>query len=103
MVLQRGVNVEVWGWADPGEKILVRFIDRTHGAITDPDGKWTVVLPIMGPGGPFEMSILGSDTAITVRDILIGDVWVCSGQSNMELSIRRESWVYPYEIEHSEN
>ena len=102
MVLQRNVEVKIWGWASAGEKISIRFINSAYSTTADSKGNWSVVLPKMKAGGPYEMQINASNS-ITISDILIGDVWVCSGQSNMELPMRRVSWNYPGEIEHSEN
>ena len=102
MVLQRNIEVKIWGWASAGEKISIQFITSTYSANTDNKGNWAVVLPKMQAGGPYEMQISASNS-ITIHDIMIGDVWVCSGQSNMELPMRRVSWNYPGEIEGSDN
>ncbi|WP_038163061.1 sialate O-acetylesterase [Verrucomicrobium sp. BvORR106] len=85
MVLQRDVKIPVWGWADPGEKISVKLgqnapVETTAGK----DGKWRVELPAQAAGGaPLELTVTASNT-VAVRDILVGEVWLCSGQSNME-------------------
>jgi sialate O-acetylesterase len=102
MILQREANVNIWGWASAGEKISIDFINKTYKIIADEKGNWNVMLPKLKAGGPFEMQIKASNI-ITVKDIMVGDVWVCSGQSNMELPMSRVSWNYPGEIEHSEN
>jgi sialate O-acetylesterase len=83
MVLQRDQNIAVWGWASPKEKIVVTLNKQTVSAVTGKDGKWKVVLKPETAGGPLDLSIKGKNT-VTLRNILIGDVWVCSGQSNME-------------------
>lgn len=83
MVLQRGKPVKVWGWADKGEKITVQFNTQKAVAKTGKDGAWTVTLPAMQAGGPYEMKIDGKNN-ILLSNILIGDVYICSGQSNME-------------------
>jgi len=102
MVLQRDAKVKIWGWAVKDEKISVRFINSTYNTTADNKGNWSILLPELKAGGPYEMQI-NSSNSITVHDIMIGDVWVCSGQSNMELPMSRVSWNYPGEIDHSEN
>ena len=99
MILQRNTDVNIWGWADANENISVSFVGSTYNTIADNKGNWKVVLADLKPGGPYQMQI----NSITINNILVGDVWVCSGQSNMELQMRRVSWNYPDEIEHSEN
>ncbi|GAB2955385.1 sialate O-acetylesterase [Hymenobacter coalescens] len=94
MVLQRGVPVPVWGWADKGEAVAVSFQGKTYRATAGPDGRWRVQLPALKAGGPYEMTLKGSNQ-LTVRDILVGDVWLCSGQSNMELPMARVRDKYP--------
>lgn len=86
MVLQRNQEVKVWGWADVGEKVKVTFNGQSKSAKTASNGKWMVTLEPMQAGGPFDMTIKGKNTII-LENILIGDVWVCSGQSNMEWSL----------------
>jgi len=109
MVLQRNTEVKMWGWAARGENVAVRFVDSTYHAITDSSGAWSIVLAHLEPGGPFDMQIQSdlpagqTGNSITIHDILIGDVWLCSGQSNMELSMNRASPIYEDEIAHSEN
>lgn len=86
MVLQRGVEARVWGMAEPGEKVTVRLCEHEVSAVADASGDWQVKLPTMAAGGPFEMTVAGNNT-IPVRNVLIGEVWVCSGQSNMAMSV----------------
>jgi len=88
MVLQRGEVIRVWGWADPGETIRLKFKNKDYKTVCKASSVWTIELPAMAPGGPFRMDIQG-DNLITISNILIGDVWVCSGQSNMELPMSR--------------
>src|SRR5688500_9741990 len=83
MVLQRDAKLPVWGWAGSGETGTITFQGKTYTATPDTQGKWMVTLPAMKAGGPYEMTIAGKNT-ITVKDILVGDVWLASGQSNME-------------------
>lgn len=86
MVLQRDQPVPVWGFAEPGEKVTVTFDDHVESATTDEAGHWRVDLPAMAAGGPFTMTVTGANT-VTVKDVFIGEVWLCSGQSNMEWSV----------------
>ncbi len=86
MVLQRGATVPVWGTADPEESVTVTLGAQKATATAGPDGRWKVRLqPVKGPG-PVELTVAGKN-AITIRDVLIGTVWVCSGQSNMQWAV----------------
>lgn len=87
MVLQRDASIKVWGWADPGEKITLEFLSKKQTVKTGKDGKWTMVLSPLPAGGPYEMVIKGKNT-ITIKNILVGDVWLASGQSNMEFQLK---------------
>jgi sialate O-acetylesterase len=102
MVLQRDANVKIWGWAAIREIVTIHFLDSTYTAQANDKGEWNVVLPALRAGGPYTMEIKSSNV-IMIRDILIGDVWVCSGQSNMELPMQRVSPLYEKEIAQSEN
>lgn len=82
-VLQCGKPIPVWGTADPGEKVTVEFRGQKVSTVADRDGKWRVTLKPVSAGGPFEMTIRGKNT-IALSDLLVGEVWICSGQSNME-------------------
>lgn len=84
MVLQRNQEIRVWGWASKGQKVLVSFNGNTYKGKADKAGKWKIVLPQMKAGGPYEMQITSKEGSLALKDILIGDVWICSGQSNME-------------------
>ena len=86
-VLQRQKPVPVWGWAGKGEKVTVAFNGQTVSGKADNTGKWTVLLAQMPAGGPFTMTIRDKKNTITLEDILVGEVWLCSGQSNMEWSV----------------
>ena len=115
MVLQREQTVKVWGTADAGETVTVRFLKGksadnvkitlpsitkggklkdTFTATADNSGKWSITLPPMKAGGPYLMSV----NDIEIKDILIGDVWLCSGQSNMELPVSRVTDMFAEEI-----
>ena len=83
MVLQRDTELPVWGWATPGQRVRVSFMGRRYNAKAGMDGKWQVQMQPAPAGGPYEMTISGGDE-IVLKDILVGDVWLASGQSNME-------------------
>ncbi len=97
MVLQRNVALKIWGWADPGEAVKVTFRDRQYEATTDAGGQWGVMLKPLEAGGPDQMDIVASNH-VTLHDILVGDVWVCSGQSNMTHQFNRWQERYAKEI-----
>ena len=86
MVLQRDVDIHVWGWADPGESIAVNLAGVSRQTIASGDSRWSVSLPPLPAGGPFVLEIRGNKT-IVLKDVLIGDVWVASGQSNMTFAL----------------
>lgn len=88
MVLQRQQANRVWGKASPGEAITVSLNDQSHDTVADDSGSWSVELDSMEAGGPFTLSVKG-ENEITIDDVLVGEVWICSGQSNMEWSIDR--------------
>lgn len=94
MVLQREQPLNVWGTADAGENITVRFMKKTYSTTANADGKWDITLPPLKAGGPYLMEI----NDIKLNDILIGDVWLCSGQSNMELPVGRVTDMFAQEI-----
>ncbi|MBN2425869.1 MAG: hypothetical protein JXR46_04880 [Calditrichaceae bacterium] len=102
MVLQRDAEVKIWGWASKDEKITIHFMSSTYQTTADQGGEWEVILSDLKAGGPYEMTFDASNT-ITIKDILIGDVWVCSGQSNMGLSMGSLRDVYKDEIAHMDN
>lgn len=87
MVLQRDAPLTVWGWADPGRAVRVTVAEAAADAVADDAGRWTLNLPPMAAGGPHEMTVRAGNESITVQDILVGEVWLCSGQSNMEWSL----------------
>lgn len=86
-VLQQGAEVPVWGTASDGETVTIEFQDQKVTTIAT-DGKWMVRLKNLKPGGPFDMSIQG-DNRITLKNLLVGEVWLCSGQSNMEWALSK--------------
>ena len=99
MVLQRGKTIPVWGKAEPGETVTVRFNKKEFTTTADADGNWRVDLPKMKAGGPYELSI----NDLELKDILIGDVWLCSGQSNIDVHIERVYPQYVQEVDSYEN
>ncbi len=88
MVLQRGKENAIWGWAEPGEKIRVEIGKHHATAVAGPDRKWQVKIQPPAPGGPYRVKIVGS-TTVELQNIMVGDVWICGGQSNMELALPR--------------
>jgi sialate O-acetylesterase len=102
MILQRDVNVKILGWAATGENVSLRFHDSTYQTTANDAGAWEVRLTKLKAGGPYTMTLTASDT-VTVTDIYIGDVWICSGQSNMELPMKRVSPLYESDIANSDN
>ncbi|MBC8053918.1 MAG: sialate O-acetylesterase [Sphingobacteriaceae bacterium] len=89
MVLQRDKPVPVWGWANPGEKVTVTFNKQTKTATAGADGKWMLRLDKLSAGGPYSMAVKASNT-LTVKDVYVGEVWICSGQSNMDQTVAIE-------------
>jgi len=87
MVVQQGVKAPIWGTAAPGEKVTVSLCGTTASATADANGKWMVKLQSLAAGGPFAMTVKGKNT-IALTNVLVGEVWVCSGQSNMAMSAR---------------
>jgi len=102
MVLQRDVPIKIWGWATKNEKIRLSFNNKIYKTITDASGRWNLVLPATKAGGPYSMTITGSN-AIVLKDILFGDVWICAGQSNMVHQMELHSVRYADEIEKADN
>ena len=88
MVLQRDMPVNIWGWAEPGESVSVTIDTIKLSTITNNDGEWKVTLPAMKAGKPKTIDVNGNNK-ITLTDVLVGDVWLASGQSNMELTLSR--------------
>lgn len=86
-VLQRDVPLPIWGWAKPGERIWVTFLDKTYKTKTAKTSKWETTLPANPYGGPYTLEIKSAKSKKVFTDIYIGDVWVCSGQSNMEFQL----------------
>ena len=89
MILQRDQPVKVWGWASAGSQIEVSLLADTKSTTTSDDGRWSVALEAMPAGGPHTMTVAGDGAKVVVKDVLIGDVWLCSGQSNMAMTVSR--------------
>ena len=102
MVLQRDAELKIWGWSSANEAITLSFKEKIYTAKADGAGNWLINLPKQKAGGPFAMQLKGKNE-ITLHDILIGDVWVCSGQSNMELWMGRLKYTYADEIASANN
>ena len=89
MVLQREQNVPVWGWSEPGETVTVMFAGQKKSGRANENGKWTVLLdPLPASSAPQTLQVSGSGFPVTVRNVLVGEVWLCSGQSNMLMPVR---------------
>ena len=97
MVIQRDTELKIWGWASAGERVSVKFQGKEYKSRTDSDGKWFVKLPPLKAGGPYTMDISASNI-IALNHILVGDVWVCSGQSNMVHYMELHKERYAHEI-----
>jgi sialate O-acetylesterase len=97
MILQRDTKVNIWGWATKNEKINIKFNGKNYKTTTGIDGKWLIQLPPMKAGGPYTMDIAGTNK-ISLKDILIGDVWICSGQSNMVHQMNIHDVTYAKDI-----
>src|SRR5262245_29999500 len=86
MVLQQGIELPFWGWAEPGEEVTVTVAGKSVTTKADDKGKWSVKAPAISAFGPVAVKVVGKNT-VELKDVLSGDVWLCSGQSNMEWSI----------------
>lgn len=112
MVIQRDLPVHVWGIAAPGEVVSVRFRGQTRSTKAGLIGRWSVYLPPGAAGGPFELTVAGIPAAVaadaaqtqttTLKDVLVGDVWVASGQSNMEF-LMSSAATAPQDLPHAAN
>ena len=97
MILQRDRTVNIWGWASANEKLSVRFNSKTYKTVANANGEWKIQLPPMKAGGPYTMDIAASNK-ISLKEILFGDVWFCSGQSNMVHQLHIHDVTYAHEI-----
>jgi sialate O-acetylesterase len=104
MVLQRGKAIPIWGKADAGETITIKFNKKTYSTTADAEGKWCIDLPKMKAGGPYVLEVRGKDGEMSeISDVLIGDVWLLSGQSNIDVHIERVYPQYTQEVDGYEN
>ena len=97
LVLQRDQNIRIWGWASAKEEVTLIFKGNQYHVIADDAGTWEIILPPQTAGGPYNLTLYGKNE-VSVHDILIGDVWLCAGQSNMVLPMERVKEKYPDEI-----
>lgn len=90
MVLQQNTDAPIWGWTKPGESVEVKpsWSDETSAAVADQDGKWKAVVKTPAAGGPFSIEIRSAEEIKTLKNVLSGEVWICSGQSNMQWKMR---------------
>lgn len=102
MVLQRDAEVRLWGWASPGEAVRINFKDQQYQATATENGDWEIRLKDLKAGGPYQMQIAASNQ-IVLDSVYIGDVWLCSGQSNMEIPMSRVAPLYEEEIASANN
>lgn len=89
MVLQRDSPVRIWGWASPGEKVRIEFLNAAYTTHAGNDGRWSATIGPLSAGGPFTMNVVGRNQ-ISLHNILVGDVWLASGQSNMEMPVGQD-------------
>lgn len=102
MILQQQTETRIWGWASPGEVVTIDFKGRTYTVSTDEEGNWGLTFEPMSAGGPHSLSLSASNEVV-ISDIYFGEVWLASGQSNIELPMRRVLPLYEADIAASEN
>src|SRR6187401_3769800 len=102
MILQRDTKINIWGWAVKNEKVKIKINSKSYKTTTGADGKWLIQLQPMKAGGPYTMDITGSNK-ISLKEILIGDVWICSGQSNMVHQMNIHDVTYANDIAEANN
>jgi sialate O-acetylesterase len=98
MILQCDANVKIWGWASNNEKVVISFNNKKYPTKADAQGNWSTYLPPTKAGGPYTIDIKASNS-ITIKEVLFGDVWFCSGQSNMVHQMNIHDVTYAKEIE----
>ena len=103
MVLQRDDSINIWGWSNPGDKVSVFFKGDEYNTISKRDGKWLVQTKHFSAGGPFSLKVISEKEEIYFKDIYIGDVWLCSGQSNMHMKMKSVKENYPEEFDLRDN
>lgn len=97
MILQRDIPVNIWGWSAVNEKVSVKFNGKTYKTKGNAEGKWSIKLPATKAGGPYTIDIIASNK-ISIKEVLFGDVWFCSGQSNMVHQLNIHDVTYAKEI-----
>lgn len=101
MVLQRGKPIPIWGKANAGEQVVISWQKKQYTATADADGRWRIDLPKMKAGGPYTLEVKGEDGEVKeITDVMVGDVWLLSGQSNIDVTIER---VYPQYVDEIES
>ena len=103
MVLQRGKPVPIWGKANAGEQVVISWQKKQYTATADADGRWRIDLPKMKAGGPYTLEVKSEEVnseKLVIEDVMVGDVWLLSGQSNIDVTIER---VYPQYVDEIEN
>src|SRR5882762_7089868 len=83
MVLQRGKPNTIWGWSTPGQTVQVEIAGHNASGVTGANGRWQVQIVSPAPGGPYSIKVTGPQTVV-LHEVLVGDVWLCGGQSNMQ-------------------
>ena len=90
MVLQRDKPVKIWGWAAPGENVTIKFAGQVKSSITSDEGEWVIYLdPMSANAVPQDFVVVGDNSSVTFNNVLVGDVWILGGQSNMEFDLAR--------------
>ena len=89
MVLQRGKELSIKGMANAGEKVTVQLGKQKRKTVTGPQGRWEVVLKDLQAGGPYRLDITTANRKLSYENVMIGEVWLCSGQSNMAFMVKR--------------
>ena len=87
MVLQRSERIRIWGTSDPKEALTIKLGDQSATTEADDNGRWSVFIAAPKTNGPFKLDVKGADTGVVIDDVLIGEVWICSGQNNMAMSL----------------
>jgi sialate O-acetylesterase len=103
MVLQRNQNIKIWGWSKEGVKVSINFLGDQYNTITDNNGKWLIEMNDYPAGGPFSLKVKSSNQEVYLKNIYVGDVWLCSGQSNMHMKMKSVRQNYPEEFNLLEN
>ena len=98
MVLQQDISMPVWGTASPDGKVTVLFNGQKKATVADENGDWRINLNPVNFGGPFTLKIIGKDTT-TLSNVMVGEVWICSGQSNMEMPLAGWGEIFNFEEE----